>query len=113
MKKSQVLVLVLAGLATTGCVRAIKHNEVLWAMRDLGLSDPDARCIASRASRQLSVGQLRSLQAAARNIADRSGNTPLPAAVLRVRDKVDAETLGISVRIAAECVAERASRSSQ
>lgn len=110
MMKLRAVVLIAAGLASTGCVRAIKQGEVMGAMRDLGLSDPDAHCVASRAARQLSIRELRSLQAAAASVGDRTGSTPLPIAVLRVRDKVDPQTLATAVQIAGECVAERASR---
>ena len=108
MRKSCAFVALFAGLALSGCVRSIKEAEVLTSMRDLGLAEPDARCLANRAARRLSVGQLRSLQAAAKSVGDRSASTPLPAAVLRVRNMVDTETLGIAVAIAGECLADRA-----
>lgn len=109
MIQLRAVILIAAGLASTGCIRAIKQAEVMGAMQDLGLSDPDARCLASRAARQLSVRELRSLQAAAKSVGDRSAETPLPVAVLRVRDKVAPQTLTTAVRIAGECVVERAS----
>ncbi|MFN3371757.1 MAG: hypothetical protein ACK4Z0_09555 [Sphingomonadaceae bacterium] len=90
-------------LGTTGCVTAIKEREVLGAMRDLGFTEADARCLAARAGRQLSVRQLRSLQRAAGELEQPVREMPVGQVIDAIRTHVDGETLGVIVGLSLEC----------
>lgn len=97
----------LGGLLLSGCVTAVKQQEVYSAIRDVGFLENDARCIASRAGRQLSIRELRSLQRAA-NAVDRPVRDATVGQVIdAISGNVEPETLGTLARLSAECVQSR------
>lgn len=53
----------LAALALGGCVSKLAEGRVRSALIDAGLSDRNAACMAERMTDQLSIGQLRRLEA--------------------------------------------------
>ena len=107
MRKSFIIVTLLAGLALPGCVRAIKQSEVDTTLRSAGFSQEDARCLAARAARRLSVGQLRSLQRAAASLQQPVRETTIGEAIDAVRNNVDTSTIRILVQLGDECIRSR------
>ena len=101
----------LSSLLLTGCVTALKQQEVYGAIRGVGFLEPDARCIAARAGRQLSIRDLRSLQRAANAIPSPVREATVGQVVDAISDNVEPETLGTVVRLAAECRQERTAAS--
>lgn len=91
----------------SGCVSAIKEAEVYGAIRGVGFLETDARCLAARAGRQLSIRQLRSLQRAAAAMDKPIREMPVGAVIDAVSDHVDPETLGRIVRLSVECARAR------
>ncbi|WP_181160205.1 hypothetical protein [Sandaracinobacter neustonicus] len=92
-----------------GCVTAIKHTEVDNALRSVGFTREDARCLASRSSRQLSIGQLRSLQRAASAMDQPIREMPVGDVIDAIRNHVDDDTLVAVGRMAADCMQARTS----
>lgn len=90
-------------LLLTGCVTAVKQQEVYGAIHGVGFLEADARCIASRAGRQLSIRDLRSLQRAANAIEGPVREATVGQVIDAISANVEPETLGTVVRLAAEC----------
>jgi hypothetical protein len=93
----------LSSLLLAGCVTAAKQQEVYGAIHGVGFLEADARCIASRAGRQLSIRDLRSLQRAAGAIEGPVREATVGQVVDAISQNVEPETLGTVVRLAAEC----------
>jgi len=104
--RSAVAILAL-GFLGSGCVTAVKEREVFGAMRDVGFTEDDARCLAARAGRQLSIRQLRSLQRAANALDKPVRDMPVGQVIDAIGNNVDGETLGVVVRLSAECARMR------
>lgn len=94
-------------LLLNGCVGAVKEREVFGAMRDVGFTEADARCLAARAGRSLTVRQLRSLQRAASALDQPVMEKPLGQVIDAIRTNVDGETLAIVVRLSVDCARAR------
>ena len=107
MRKSLLFVAVVAAIGLPGCVRAIKQSEVDTTLRSAGFSQEDARCLAARAARRLSVGQLRSLQRAAASFQQPVRETTIGDAIDGVRTHVDSATIRILVQLGDECIRAR------
>ncbi len=107
-----VAILGLAAL-TTGCITARKQSEVDTVLRDVGFSEADARCLATRAGRQLTVRELRSLQRAASAMQQPVREMPVGEVIDAIRNNVDPETLSVIGRFAQECVQQRMERPAQ
>jgi hypothetical protein len=88
-------------------VSAIKEREVYGTMRDVGFTEADARCLAARAGRQMSVRQLRSLQRAAGEMDQPVLEMPVGEVLAAIRANVDGETLAVVARLSADCVRAR------
>lgn len=101
------MVILALALGASGCVSAIKQSEVQTAMRDVGFTEADARCIASRAGRRMSISQLRSLQRAASSIPGPIREAQVGEVIDAIRNNVDADTLSIVATLASECVQAR------
>ena len=97
----------------SGCVTAIKQTEVNNALRDVGFTQADARCLAARAGRQLSVRQLRSLQQAASSMDKPIREMPVGDVIDAIQNHVDPDTLRIVGRLAAECARARVNEQAQ
>lgn len=100
-------------LALPGCVSAIKQHEVGTALRDVGFTEADARCLAARAGRQMTVRQLRSLQQAANSMDKPIREMPVGDVIDAVRNHVDPDTLRLMGRLAMECAQARANEAAQ
>ena len=98
-----VAILALA-LATSGCISAAKEREVFGAMRDVGFTEVDARCLASRAGRTLSIRQLRSLQGAAAAMEQPVKEMPVGDVIAAITAHVDTDTLRTVAGLTADCV---------
>jgi hypothetical protein len=101
------IALLLPCLLLTGCVTAAKQQEVYSAIRDVGFLEADARCIASRAGRQLSIRELRSLQRAANAVERPVRDATVGQVIDAISTNVEPETLGTVVRLASECLQAR------
>ncbi len=77
------------------------------AMREVGFTETDARCLAARAGRSLSVRQLRSLQRAAGELKQPVQEMPVGQVIEAIRTHVDAETLKTVARLSIDCVQRR------
>jgi len=88
-------------------VSAIKEREVYGTMRDVGFTEADARCLAARAARQMSIRQLRSLQSAADALEKPILEKPVGEVIAAIRTNVDSDTLAIVARLSADCVRAR------
>ena len=109
----RVFVLLTVASLTTGCITARKQSEVDTALRDVGFSETDARCLASRAGRQLTVRELRSLQRAASTMQQPVREMPVGEVIDAIRNNVDPETLSVIAGLAQECVQQRMQRTAQ
>jgi hypothetical protein len=98
-----VAILTLA-VTTSGCISAAKEREVFGAMREVGFTETDARCLAARAGRKLSVRQLRSLQRAASELDQPVREMPAGQVIDAIRTHVDSETLGVVVGLTVDCI---------
>lgn len=98
---------------TTGCITARKQSEVDTALRDVGFSEADARCLATRAGRQLTVRELRSLQRAGSAMQQPVREMPVGDVIDAIRNNVEPETLSVIARFAQECVEQRMARPAQ
>ncbi len=76
-------------------------------MRDVGFTEADARCLAARAGRQLSVRQLRTLQRAAGSLDQPVLEMPVGDVIAAIRTHVDGDTLAVVARLSADCVRTR------
>lgn len=103
----QVLLIVVSGLLLSGCITAAKEREVYGAIRGVGFLETDARCIAARAGRQLTIRQLRSLERAANAMEKPIREMPVGQVLDAVSDHLDAETLGVIFRLTVECARNR------
>lgn len=101
------ILIVLSGLALSGCVTARKEAEVYSAISGIGFLEADARCISARAARSLSIAELRSLQRAQRQVSASETQMTIGQVVDAISDHVEPETLGTVTRLASECVHER------
>lgn len=96
---------------SSGCVvTTAKQNGVDGALRDVGFSEEDARCVASRAGRQLTVRQLRSLQRAGAAMQQPVREMPVGDVIDAIRDNVEPATLSIIRGLATECLQQRRDR---
>lgn len=109
----RVIALLSLAALTTGCVTARKQSEVNTALRDVGFSEADARCLATRAGRQLTVRELRSLQRAASAMQQPVREMPVGDVIDAIRNNVDPETLGVIAGLAQECMQQRTERPAQ
>lgn len=78
----------------------ITEPRVRAALRDAGLSDSNARCMAGRMSDRLSIGQLLRLQKL--NTKGRAARS-LPQFVQAVREQGDAKAIAVTSSSAALC----------
>ncbi|MBO9517732.1 MAG: hypothetical protein J7493_06660 [Porphyrobacter sp.] len=99
--------LLMSSLLLTGCITAAKQQEVYSAIRDVGFLEADARCISSRAGRQLSIRELRSLQRAANAVERPVRDATVGQVIDAISQNVEPETLGTLVRLASECLQAR------
>ncbi len=115
MHKNMLRVFALLSLAalTTGCITARKQSEVNGVLRDVGFSEADARCLATRAGRQLTVRELRSLQRAASAMEQPVREMPVGEVIDAIRNNVDPQTLSIIGGLAAECAQQRQQAAAQ
>lgn len=91
------LLLALAGCATT------KQAQVRSALLEAGLSEPMANCMAEPLGKELSVGQLKSLQRVAK-LADTSPARLTQKQVMDLLKRdLDPETVGVVVRAGIGC----------
>ncbi|MGB7371306.1 hypothetical protein, partial [Erythrobacter sp.] len=90
-------------MSTTGCVDAIAQDRVETALRDAGLSQRNAECMAGRMVDRLSIAQLRKLE----GLKARDGEAARPASLdefVRRVDRVgDAEVVTVTASSAALC----------
>ncbi|MCG2840293.1 hypothetical protein L6Q21_04770 [Sandaracinobacter sp. RS1-74] len=107
MNMLRICALLTVAALSTGCVTAAKQREVNSALLDVGFTKTDAMCLASRAGRQLSVRQLRSLQRAGAAMEQPVMEMPVGEVLEAIRDNVDTETLSTVARLSAECVRMR------
>lgn len=99
----QAVMSIVSALLLSGCITAVKEREVYGAIRGVGFTEADTRCLAARAGRQLSIRQLRSLQQAAAAMEQPVREKKVGQAIDAISDHVDAETLGRVVRLTIEC----------
>jgi hypothetical protein len=91
-------VILIALLATTGCVEQIKETRVKSALVDGGLSDELSACMAHRMAQKLTIKQLRGLQ--------RLSNAPrhsISEFVTALRKNGDADAVEVTLSSAALC----------
>ncbi len=96
MKRKALILIAL--LATVGCVQDIKESRVRSALIDGGLSDELAGCMAHRMAHKLTVKQLRGLQ--------RLSNAPrhsIGEFVAVLRQNGDADAIEVTLSSAALC----------
>ena len=84
------IVPLLVALALSGCVQDIKENRTHAALRNAGIEDPTATCMANRMAQKLSIPQLRRLEALG---GPKQGWIDYVAAVRRVHDNDALEVL--------------------
>jgi len=101
------VVLLALGFLTSGCVTDVKAQEVYGAARDVGFTEADARYLAARAGRQLSIRQLRSLQRAAGALDKPIFEKPVGAVLEDIRTNVDSDTLAVVAWLSADSVRAR------
>ena len=109
----RVVALLSFAVLASGCITTRKQSEVDSALRDVGFSEDDARCLASRAGRRLTVRELRSLQRAASAMEQPVREMPVGEVIDAIRNNVDPETLSVISRFAQECVQQRMERPAQ
>lgn len=109
----RVFALLSLAVLTTGCVTARKQSEVDAALRGVGFSEADARCLATRAGRQLTVRELRSLQRAGSAMQQPVREMPVGEVIDAIRDNVDPQTLSIIAGFTQECIQQRTERAAQ
>lgn len=91
------VLVVVALLATTGCVQKIAESRVRSALLDAGLSQRNADCMAHRMVDRLSIAQLRKLE---RLEGDKRSLADYVFAVRRVGDT---EAIAVTASSAALC----------
>jgi hypothetical protein len=96
-----------SGLLLSGCVTSIKEREVDSALRGVGFLAQDRQCLAARAARQLSIRQLRQIQAAANALDQPVTEMTIGDALTRLQRHIDPETVRVMATVARECVATR------
>ena len=109
----KVIALLALATLTTGCITARKQSEVNTALRDVGFTETDARCLANRAGRDLTVRELRSLQRAASAMQQPVREMPVGEVIDAIRNNVDPETLSVISRFAQHCMQQRVERNAQ
>ena len=97
MRKAAIWLAPFAAFVSAGCVQKIAEHRVRGALVEAGLSQRDADCMAGRMVDQLTIAQLRKLEALQgekRSVLDY---------VLAVRRMGDAEVIGVTASSAALC----------
>ena len=92
------IAIVIALLASAGCVEQIKASRVKSALMDGGLSEQLSECMANRMAAKLSIKQLRSLQKL--NRAPRRSISEFAAAL---RQNGDVDAIEVTISSAALC----------
>ncbi|WP_347303703.1 hypothetical protein V5740_03525 [Croceibacterium sp. TMG7-5b_MA50] len=90
-------------LAVGGCVQAIAESRVQTALRNAGLSERNAGCMAERMVDRLTIDQLRRLEALRPQPGEPDRPTTLAEYVERVRRVGDAEVVAVTASSAALC----------
>jgi hypothetical protein len=91
------LIILVALIATSGCVSKLAYGRVKTALTDAGLSDANAACMADRMTDKLTILQLRKLQAL------QGEKRSLSDYVTAVRRVGDPEVLAVTATSAAVC----------
>jgi hypothetical protein len=97
----------LVALALLGACTTVKEREVYGALRGGGFTEADARCLAARAARSLSIRQLRELQAAVDALDQPVREMAVGDAIDGLRANLDPQTVQLVARIGMECVRAR------
>jgi len=101
----KVLVVVLGcGLALGGCVQGIARSRVQAALTNAGLSQPMAQCMAGRMVDQLTMTQLRKLEAL--RGAGQGGRRSAVDYVAAVQRVDDPQVIQVTVTAAGVCAAQ-------
>jgi hypothetical protein len=95
--RKSVGIIALAAMALSGCVSKIAYPRVKSALVDAGLSDGNAACMADRLTDELTIGQLRKLEAL------KGEKRSVMDYVSAVRRVGDAEVLAVTASSAALC----------
>jgi outer membrane murein-binding lipoprotein Lpp len=101
------VVAIVSGLLLSGCVTAIKENEVNAALSGVGFLERDRACLAARAARQLSIRQLRQIQAAANAMDKPITEMTIGDAIARLQRHIDPATVRVMANVAKECAMVR------
>ena len=91
-------IILIALLATTGCVQNIKESRVKTALVEGGLSDPLAGCMAHRMAQKLTIKQLRSLQKV-----NRAPRHSIGEFIAALRQNGDADAVEVTLSSAGLC----------
>ena len=94
--------LIASSLLLAACVETIAESRVRDALRDAGLSERNAQCMATRMVDRLTIAQLRKLEA----LKSEDGETApvgLRDYLERVRRVGDAEVIAVTASSAALC----------
>ncbi len=103
----------LAALLLLGACTTVKEREVYGALQGGGFTEADARCLAARAARSLSIRQLRRLQAAVDALEQPVREMPVGEAIDGLRANLDPQTMQIVARVGVECVRARLQENAQ
>jgi len=90
--------IVLALLASAGCVEQIKASRVKSALMDGGLSEQLSGCMANRMASKLSIKQLRGLQRL-----NRAPRRSIPEFAAALRQNGDIDAIEVTISSAALC----------
>ena len=90
--------IMIALLASSGCVEQIKEHQVKSALTEGGLSDALSACMAHRMASKLSIKQLRSLQKV-----NRAPRHTISEFVAALRQNGDADAIEVTASSAALC----------
>ena len=103
IRRASALASAAALLALAGCAQIIAEPRVRSALRDAGLSDRNAECMAGRMVDRLTIAQLRRLEALRPQAGEAARPTSLGDYVERVRRVGDPEVIGVTASSAALC----------
>lgn len=92
-----------AALMATGCVQAITESRVESALRDAGLSEANANCMAERMVDRLTIAQLRKLERLRARPGEQERPVSIGEFVERVRRVGDAEVIAVTSTSAGLC----------
>lgn len=96
-----VALVILAGCTT------VKEREVFGALSGGGFTEADARCLAARAARSLSIRQLKQLQAAVDSLDKPVREMTIGQAIDGLSANLDPQTVQIMARVGVDCARAR------